>query len=370
VDVVHPEATELQQRAQYLPFFSIPILGSQLHFLRHSPGRYLRALWDVLTGTFGSLKFFSGAIGIFPKSVHAARLMESAGVRHVHCAWATHPAVSGFVIHRLTGIPFSFTAHGSDLHVDRTMLPEKLAEAAFAVTISGFNRNVIGEECGEAQVDKVEIIHVGVDTDFFRPREGERPPGPFRILCVGRLDEGKGQTYLIEAGRRLAAEGVDFVMEVVGEGDRRARLERQIQEGGLGDRVVLDGPHPRAEIAERMRAVDVIVAPSVPTGEGKKEGIPVVLMEAMSCGLPVVASDLAGIAELVEDERTGLLVPSADAGALAAALRRLADDPAWRSDLGRAGREKVVREFDVYLNAAALGDRIMAAVRSRRGGER
>ena len=370
VDVVHAEAAELGKRVQHLPFLSVPILRSQLHYLRRSPGVYCRALWDVLKGTFGSSNFFFGALGIFPKSVHAARLMEAAGVRHVHCAWATHPAVTGFVIRRLVGIPFSFTAHGSDLHVDRTMLCEKLSEAAFAVAISGFNRNVIGDECGPARLEKVEVIHVGVDTDVFRPREGEQPPGGFRILCVGRLDEGKGQTHLIEAGRRLADEGVDFVMEIVGEGDRRERLERQIEESGLGDRVAIDGAHPRAEIAERMRAMDVIVAPSVPIGNGKKEGIPVVLMEAMSCGLPVVASDLAGIAELVENERTGFLVAPGDPDAIAAALRRLAHDTGLRSELGRAGREKVVREFNTDRNTAALGDRIMAAIDGSAAGAR
>jgi len=90
--------------------------------------------------TARSWNFLLGGIGIFPKVVHAARQMERLGVRHVHCHFANHPALAGFLVHRLTGIPFSFTAHGSDLNVDRTMLPQKIAEAAFAVTISETNR--------------------------------------------------------------------------------------------------------------------------------------------------------------------------------------------------------------------------------------
>ncbi|MGH3031025.1 MAG: colanic acid biosynthesis glycosyltransferase WcaL, partial [Gaiellaceae bacterium] len=135
-EVVHPEAEALCECARFQPFLSLPILRSQLHFLRRSPGAYLRALSAVLRGTWGSPNFVVGALGIFPKVVHAARLMEADGVAHVHCHFSSHPAVAGFVIRRLTGIPWSFTAHGSDLHVDRHMLREKVAEAAFVVAIS------------------------------------------------------------------------------------------------------------------------------------------------------------------------------------------------------------------------------------------
>jgi glycosyltransferase involved in cell wall biosynthesis len=358
--VAHPEAIEVMQRARYLPFLSLPILRSQLHFLRRSPGAYLRALWDVLRGTWGSVNFFFGAIGIFPKSAHIARLMRDAGVRHVHCHYSTHPAVAGLVITRLVGIPFSFTAQGSDLHVDRTMLCEKIAEARFVVTVSDFNREVIREECGSAATEKVEILHSGVDPDFFSPPVGGRGhPGAIRIVCVGRLDEGKGQTHLIEACRLLAADGVDFVLQLVGDGETRHALTDQASAAGLDGRVVFEGSRPRAEVVEIMRAGDIMVAPSVGTSDGKKEGIPIVLMEALSTEIAVVASDLAGISELVADERTGLLVPPGDPLVLAGALQRLAGDPELRRRLGAAGRGQVLREFDAYANGAALGRRML-----------
>ena len=352
-NIVHPEAAALCERARFQPFLSVPILGSQLHFLRRTPRHYLGALWALLRGTWGSPNFFVGALGIFPKVVHAARLMEADGVSHVHCHFSNHPAAAGFVIQRLTGIPYSFTAHGSDLHVDRHMLREKVAEAAFVVAISEFNRNVILRECGEHVAPKVVVVHCGVDTDLFRPREAaaERP---FTVICVGTLHEVKGQAYLVDACRLLAEEGIQVVCTLVGDGRDEHALAQQIADAGLDSRVTLTGGRTRAEVAELVLSADVLVAPSAPTKRGKREGIPVALMEAMSGGVAVVASDISGIPELVENEATGLLVPPRDARALAASLRRLHDDPTLRRRLGFAGRDKVVREFNVHKSASAL----------------
>jgi colanic acid/amylovoran biosynthesis glycosyltransferase len=353
-DVVHSEARPLTARAHYQPFLSLLILRSQLHFLRSRPRAYVKAFADLLHGTWGSLNYFVGALGIFPKVAHAARMMETSGVEHVHCHFSNHPAAAGFVVHRLTGIPYSFTAHGFDLHVDRHMLCEKVAEAAFVVPVSEYNRRLIVEECGEQVLGKLTVIHCGVDTDFFRPRESPPAERPFSLLCVGTLHEVKGQGYLVEACRLLMRAGVDVSCTFVGDGPDRAALTRQVAAAGLEGRVAFAGRRTRAELAKLLPSAHVLVAPSVPTREGKREGIPVVLMEAMASGVPVVASGISGIPELVEGEETGLLVPPRDAGALARALQRLRDDPALRARLAHAAREKVVREFDVRANAAEL----------------
>ena len=352
--LVHPEAVPVVERAHFLPFLSRAILASQLWWLRRSPRRYIGTLLAALRGTAGSRNHFSGAIGIFPKVAHAARLMASAGVSHVHCHFATHPALAGFIVHRLTGIPYSFTAQGSDLHVDRTMLCQKVAEAAFVAAISEYNRDLIVAECGAATVDKVRVIRSGIETEFFRPRDGERPPGPVRILCVGRLIEVKGQTYLIDACRRLAEDGVEFTCDLVGDGPDRPTLERQIAAAGLDGRVRLHGALPRGDVARLLHDADVVATPSVPTKEGRREGVPIVLMEALASGVPAVSTRISGIPELVEDGKVGLLVPPRDPVALADALRTLAVDPEVRRRYGMAGRDKVTREYDAYANAARL----------------
>jgi len=358
--ILHPDAIPLCERAHFQPFLNGSILRSQLVYLRRSPRTYLATLWGLVRGTWGSLNFFAGALAIFPKVAHAARLMAADRVDHVHCHFSNHPAVAGFVIHRLTGIPFSFTAHGSDLHVDRRMLCAKVAEAAFVVPVSDYNRELIIEECGQGARGKLAVIHCGVDTQFFRPAESE-DVGPFSIVCIGKLHEVKGQTYLVEACRLLAEAGVELICTLVGDGPDRRALTQQIADSGLDGRVTILGERDRLQIAALLSTAQVLAAPSVPTRSGKREGIPVVLMEAMSAGLPVVASRLSGIPELVEDGVSGLLVPPRDAAGLAGALRRLHDDPSLRRAFGRKGRETVVREFDVCKNAAELVRRFEGA---------
>jgi glycosyltransferase involved in cell wall biosynthesis len=214
------------------------------------------------------------------------------------------------------------------------------------------------------------VIHCGVDTGVFHPipRVADAS-APLAILSIGTLHEVKGQTHLVEACRRLAADGVPFRCTVVGEGPDRPALERQVAAAGLTRQVEFLGQRTREEIAALIGSSDVLVAPSVPTRGGKREGIPVVLMEAMSAGLPVVASALSGIPELVVDGSSGLTVPPGDAAAIAAALRRLHDDPELRARLGVAARERVLAEFDVDRNAARLVERIgaVAAAGTRPG---
>jgi colanic acid/amylovoran biosynthesis glycosyltransferase len=362
--VVHPEAQAFARRAHYQPFLSLAIARTQLHFLLREPRAYLGTLAALLRGTWGSRNYFLGALGIFPKVAHAARLMRAEGVDHVHCHFSNHPAAAGFVVHRLTGLPYSFTAHGFDLHVDRHMLCEKVAEAAFVVPISEYNRRLMVEECGSRAEEKAVVIHCGVDTDFFQPREKPPSEPPFSVVCVGTLHEVKGQGILVEACRLLVGEGIDLTCTLVGDGPDRAALTRAIAEAGLEARVELAGLLPRADVAARLRSAHTVVAPSVPTAEGKREGIPVVLMEAMASGVPVVASGLSGIPELVEDGVSGLLVPPGDPRALAQALRRLHGDPELRERLAGAGREKVVREFDVRANAAKLVRQILLHARA------
>lgn len=361
-EVLHPEARRLVEQAHYQPFMSLPILRSQLDALVHRPRAYLGTLAALLWANRGSRNHFVGALGIFPKTVHNARAMQRLGIEHVHCHFATHPAAAGYVIHRLTGISYSFTAHGSDIHVDRTGLCPKVAEAAFVVAISEYNRQVIVDECGKDSAARVEVLHSGVDTDHFRP--SERPPiahAPLQLICIGTMHEVKGQAYLLEACAQLARDGVDFVCHLVGDGPDEPVLRSTADRLGITDRIVFEGRRTRDEIAGLLSVSDILVAPSVPASDGKREGIPVVLMEAMSSGVPVVASRLSGIPELVRDGETGLLAPPRDAGAIATALRRLHDDRALRTQLAAAGRSLVQREFDIRRNAARLVERLEQA---------
>jgi glycosyltransferase involved in cell wall biosynthesis len=354
--VVHPDAVPWITRAHFLPFLSVAILRSNVALLTRHPRRYLGTLGAMLRGTAGSLNFLLGGIGIFPKVVHAAALMERLGVRHVHCHFATHPALAGFLIHRLTGIPYSFTAHGSDLHVDRRMLCPKISEAKFAVTISHSNAAVIEAECG-ARPPNLHVIRCGVDLRTFHPRDGGGASAenrPMTLACIGTLHEVKGQRHLIDAVARLCARGLDVRCRFVGDGPDREALERQVAGLGLDRAVEFVGQRTRGEIVDLLAETDILVTPSVPTSAGKREGLPVVLIEAMASGVPVLASHLSGIPELVEDGVTGLTVPPGDADAIANAIARLLADPGLRARLAAAGRRRIAEEFDLDRNAETL----------------
>jgi glycosyltransferase involved in cell wall biosynthesis len=246
------------------------------------------------------------------------------------------------------------------------MLDRKVAEAAFVVAISRDNLEEIVEEVGETARSRVEVIHCGVDTGRLRPREEPRPADrPFTILCIGTLHEVKGQQVLVEATRLLRDRGITVRCRLIGDGEDEARLRERIAAAGLDGIVTLDGRLTRDEVIAAIGAADLLVAPSVVASNGKREGIPVVLMEAMSCGLPVVASRLSGIPELVEHEVEGLLVSPGDPGALADAIERLHGDPGFRARLGAAARRRIEKEFDLMTNARTILDRIAAAGAAR-----
>lgn len=371
-EVTHPEAEAWTRRAHFQPFVSAAILRANLAMLRRSPRAYLGALWAMLVGTWGSPNFFVGGIGIFPKTVRMAHDLAAANVDHVHCHFASHPALAGFLVQRLTGIPFSFTAHGSDLHVDRHMLPQKVDEAAFVIAVSEDNRRVILDECRgvEGADDKVHVVHCGVDTTVFAPAaesaaEDPDPDRPLRLLCVGTIHEVKGQHHLLEAARRLVSRGVAIETTFIGDGPGEAELRAAAAD--LGDAVVFRGRQARPAVTAALADTDVLVAPSVPTAGGKREGIPVVLMEAMASGVPVVTSRLSGIPELVEHEASGLLVEPGDVDGVVEAIVRLGADPELRARLGAAARQRVVADFDQRTNA----DRLVALIeRHRAAGDR
>lgn len=358
--VAHPEVDDWLRRARFEPFVSLSILQAHAYFLRREPAKYCKVLMEVLRKTWGSFNFFVGAVGILPKTVRFAYEMQRSGVSHIHAHFATHPALAALIVHRLTGIPFSFTAHGSDLHVDRRMLDVKVAAAAFAVTVSSYNKEVMVGECGEQAREKIRVVHCGIDPEVFAPAPFRRVAGPLQIICVASFEEVKGHRYLINACARLRDSGVDFRCHLIGDGPLGNAIRRWIAQARLADRVRVHGAHPRPAVAQMLGQADVAVLASYPTKEGKREGIPVALMEAMASGLPVVSTSISGIPELVESGRTGYLVPPRDAAALADCLMLLATDEPLRQRMGAAGRRKVLDEFDIRVNTARLLELFLA----------
>lgn len=355
--LMHPQAQALVDRAHFTTLLSWAVVCANLYWMTRKPLAYLGVWMHCLWATLGSARYFFGILAVVPLASSIARRMQRDGVEHVHAHFASHPAAAGLVIGRLTGLPYSFTAHGSDLHRERRMLRDKIEACKFAVAISSYNRDWILRECGSQFAEKTHIVHCGVDSEQFGPSElrGQSEEG-LQIVCVGTLHEVKGQAHLLRACGILRRDGVAIQLHLIGDGPDRNALEQLAVSEQIADCTIFHGPLSRPQVLEQLSTADVAVAPSVISSDGRREGIPVVLMEAMASALPVVASRLSGIPELVDDQVTGCLTTPGDTKALASAIRSLADDSDWRRELGRAGLEKVQREFHLQLETRRLAE--------------
>jgi glycosyltransferase involved in cell wall biosynthesis len=257
----------------------------------------------------------------------------------VHGYFAHTPAEVAARAAALLGLPYGFSTHARDA---RKVAPEVLAERARkAACVVACNIDVAEEILrGGASVH---LLPHGVDLCRFRPRPQSHSE-KLRLLAVGRLVEKKGFHVLLDAAARL---DFPFRLRIVGSGPERERLSKMVESLGLKGRVTLEGALTHAELPEAYAESDAVVVPSVQDSAGDRDGLPNVVLEAMACARPVVASDISAIGCAVTDGETGLLIPPGDAFALASALRRLAAGPALRERLGRSGRERVERDYEV-----------------------
>jgi glycosyltransferase involved in cell wall biosynthesis len=363
--IAHPEVDDWIKCAHFHPFMSLSVIRANTGSIRSQGRVYFNTLWELVRQTIGSRNFLIGGLAIFPKSVLFASWMKRDGIEHIHAHFCNHPATSAWIIHRLTGIPFSFTAHGSDLHVERRMLDTKVQAAAFAVTISRFNKEVMVQTCGEQTRRKIHVIHCGVDTACFVPPERPAHGPVLEIVCVASLEPVKGHRYLIEACRLLVDRGIEFRCHLVGDGPVRREILLHVTRSKLDRHVLLHGIRARPRVAQLLSEAHVAVLTSHPTPDGKREGIPVALMEAMASGLPVLATNISGIPELVDHEVTGILVPPGSTEAMADALERLGRSAALRQRMGQAGRNKVLQSFDLTANSRKLLEMYISVRRSR-----
>jgi colanic acid/amylovoran biosynthesis glycosyltransferase len=349
-DPVHPETERVLPDVRF-PSGAQP--AAHLFWLLRRPRVYLSALASVVRGAlrFSVAEAAKEAV-VFAKAVAVARVAARERIDHVHAHFASHPATAAWVVHRLTGIPFSFTAHANDLFVAPVLLDRKLADARFAVAISDYNRRLLLERPPAA---RVEVVHCGVDVERYARRGlGERAAD--RVVCVASLLEKKGHADLIDALALLAERRPGVLLELVGEGSERDRIVARARERGVDRQVSLLGARSSEQVRATLAEARVFALPSVRLPSGRMEGIPVALMEAMAGGVPVVATRLSGIPELVQDGVTGLLVEPHDPEGLAAALERLLADEALAAELAQNARGLVERSFSLKIEAGRLGD--------------
>jgi len=297
----------------------------------------------------------------------AAELLRAGDVGHLHGHFCHGVATITWFASRLTGIPFSFTAHAKDIYQadlnPDDLLERKLSAARFVATCTCANASVL---CARhPRPDEVHAIYHGLDTDYFSPApqtSGQRMP---IVLAVGRFVGKKGFDLLIEACAHLKRDGVRFGCVIVGErGDAYDGICRLIDQRALGDCVKLRGAVAQDELRDMYRLARVFALPCRVTADGDRDGFPNVLAEAMAMGVPVVSTAISGIPEMIDNGVHGLLVQSGDARALADALRRVLGDDAVHTRLAKAGRQRICERFDSRRTTLALHDLFLAQLRS------
>lgn len=283
------------------------------------------------------------------RSFWAAERLRPLGVRRVHAQYAHHSADVAQALSGLLGVPFSLAVHANDaFKLSARELRHRARGADLVVACNECVRRRL-QECGIEAV----LVHHGVDVSFFQPAP-HSPPEPLRLVSVGRLREKKGFPVLIEACRLLAERGVQFELSIVGDGPQRRELEELLERRGLWGRVRLRGSLDRYGVRQELQRSHLFVLASVVDERGGRDGVPNALLEAMACGLPVVASRVGGLPEAVSDGVEGLLVPPGDPQALAQAVQRLAD-AGVRRQMGEAARRRALGEFSLQDNVRELG---------------
>jgi len=290
----------------------------------------------------------------------AAEYVRSCAVNHIHAHFATEAALVALLVSKLTGIPFSFTAHAYDifmLNIAGVTYPDRrvkllVENAAKTITISEFNRKHILEITDQAFSDKLEVVHCGIDLERFIKVE-RYISETVKFLSVGRLIGKKGHEFLLRSFK-LLVETCDARLRIVGDGELLPTLKALAIELDIVDKVIFTGAVSTDNVLQEMLNADVFVLHSLIGADGNKEGIPVSIMEACATGLPVVSTRHAGIPELIIEGVSGFLVDERDCDGFAEAMRTLALSPELRIKMGLAGHTMVVENFDIRHEAQKL----------------
>jgi colanic acid/amylovoran biosynthesis glycosyltransferase len=323
------------------------------------PIRFFGTLRLALSTSRPGFRGFAYQLVYFVEAVLAADVIKRKGIDHLHNHIGDQSGTVTMLAANLAKIGYSITFHGWPVFfdVEGSRIKEKVLGASFARAISYFCRSQLMMFSGANDLARLQVIHCGLDLDRYQ----YRPPTEraSNIFCAARLSPEKGLEFLIRALKLLLNQGHQLQLRLAGDGPRREDLEKLTNELKLSGRVHFLGFLNEDEIIRELQDCDLFVLPSF------VEGLPVSAMEAMAIGVPVIATNIAGTSELVEDGRTGLLVRPSDSQALADAILRTITDYDFRLRVAERGRKKVIDEFDLAKESAKLNLLLLESCDSR-----
>ncbi|WP_101776359.1 glycosyltransferase family 4 protein [Pasteurella oralis] len=323
--------------------------------------RNTETLWGIMTQGFSQLSDFAiklesakGTIHEIAQSILLALEIKKRGIQHLHAHFGTQATTVARQAAIFADITYTFTAHAKDIYYQyeqSTELGQKMHDASATVTVSDYNLTYLREKYGSDAASAVRIYN-GMDLSKF-PYQSFHSPNR-QILAVGRLVPKKGFSVLLDALAILKQRNIDMRCTLVGDGTLREQLQAQIDALNISDIVQMVGPMPQPEIIKFMRSANMMIAPSVISEDGDRDGLPTVLLESMALGTPVISTHVAGIPELVQDGITGLCVQPNDPTALADAIQCLLADVELCKTLSYQARALIEREYDEDKNVALL----------------
>ena len=338
----------------------LDIMLDHLKLLFSRPLSYCKAMGYLFSDIWHEGLIKRNCLGLVYRFFFAARLarqMIRDKAEHLHVHFAHVPTDIAMYASAMSCIGFSVTAHANDIFERGWLLKTKVERAQFFATISEFNKRYLISEC---QVDptKLRIIRCGVDTRLFHQREAVSDVfTSFNLGLVGRLVEKKGIDSLIKAVGVLNKQNANSVpvLYIAGSGPLENELKALAVQQGLGpESIHFVGALPHDQVADFVRSLDIFVLPCKPDSNGDMDGIPVVLMEAMMSGIPVISTQLSGIPELVVNMETGLTVLPDNVEQLVVAIQQLQFDKLLRETLAKNAYAKVETEFSLMVNAKRL----------------
>ncbi len=347
----HKSVTRIQAGVDYLPETLLrPLPRLMYHnclLAAQKPQAYAAAL-KIAVKRFLRTRKSATVKHLFQAGYLVHRLLPARKIAHLHAHFAHSPASVAMFTSILSGLPFSFTAHAKDIYTsDPRQLRDKLLRAQFAVTCTEYNRRYL-QQVLEDNRSPIHCIYHGIDTKLFSFNQDgfARAQKPYRILTIARLIAKKGLPTVYRALRILGEKGIPFVHTLIGDGEDRQKVLSMIKDLDLHPRARWLGTQPHDVVLEHYKQAHLFALGCEVAADGDRDGIPNVLLESMAMGVPVVATHISAIPELVETGKTGLLVAPGQPRQLAQAMQRMLTDTELRSRVIPAARQRVLQDFD------------------------